>query len=200
MIDEECILILPSLYEDFIVRGRTIAFGQNYPFGSKSKSPIELRNARKSVLTPENRRSTMAYTPPSKEQLKQWDAEDPLAWARKEYEIPSARACGAETGESRRMQLICRLVLKADGDAIYFCGNSLGLLAKRARKHVMEELDVWSSSQVPPIRSRADRKEESRVISPILTNGHGSISKIRSHLTLLDWLARKSRKWRIIRS
>jgi kynureninase len=33
----------------------------------------------------------------------------------------------------------------SDGDAIYFCGNSLGLLTKRARQHVLEELDTWST-------------------------------------------------------
>ena len=60
------------------------------------------------------------------------DKSDPLAWTRGEFEIPNARACGGEV----------------DGDAIYFCGNSLGLLSKKARKHMLEEIDVWSGRYV----------------------------------------------------
>lgn len=60
------------------------------------------------------------------------DAQDSLSWTRAEFEIPNARACGGEV----------------DGDAIYFCGNSLGLLAKKARQYLLEELDVWSSRLV----------------------------------------------------
>ena len=33
----------------------------------------------------------------------------------------------------------------ADEPCTYLCGNSLGLLPKRARKLVEEELDVWST-------------------------------------------------------
>jgi kynureninase len=33
------------------------------------------------------------------EELKQQDQQDPLNWTRGEFEIPSARACGAEVGE-----------------------------------------------------------------------------------------------------
>lgn len=36
---------------------------------------------------------------PTKEQLAQWDAEDPLSWTRAEFEIPNAKACGGEVGE-----------------------------------------------------------------------------------------------------
>lgn len=32
--------------------------------------------------------------------LKKQDQDDPLNWTRGEYEIPLARACGAETGKS----------------------------------------------------------------------------------------------------
>lgn len=41
---------------------------------------------------------------------------------------------------------------RPDGKAIYFCGNSLGLLSKKARQHIMEELDVWSTRLVPHFR------------------------------------------------
>jgi kynureninase len=67
---------------------------------------------------------------PSAADLAKLDQEDALAWTRGEFDIPNARACGGEVDE----------------DAIYFCGNSLGLLNKKARKHMIEELDVWGSS------------------------------------------------------
>ena len=66
---------------------------------------------------------------PTLDQLAALDADDPLSWTRDEFEIPDAKACGGEV----------------EGEAIYFCGNSLGLLSKKARKHLMEELDVWST-------------------------------------------------------
>lgn len=37
---------------------------------------------------------------PSKEQLAQWDKEDPLNWTRAEFEIPDARTCGGKVGAS----------------------------------------------------------------------------------------------------
>ena len=61
--------------------------------------------------------------------LQSLDEQDPIAWTRGEFEIPLAKACGGE----------------AEGEAVYFCGNSLGLLSKRARRHMIEELDVWSA-------------------------------------------------------
>ena len=73
--------------------------------------------------------SKTSSDPLNRAELASLDASDPLAWTRAEFEIPLARACGAEI----------------DGEAIYFCGNSLGLLSKRARHHVLEELDVWST-------------------------------------------------------
>lgn len=93
---------------------------------------------------------------PTKDQLKQWDAEDPLKWTRDEFELPDAKECGGDVGESSRsgnsLRLTSKLTVRRhwltlhlpDGKAVYFCGNSLGLLSKRARKHVMEELDTWS--------------------------------------------------------
>ncbi|KAI9635268.1 pyridoxal phosphate-dependent transferase [Dioszegia hungarica] len=69
---------------------------------------------------------------PTMEALKKMDEEDRLNWTRGEFEIPSVKACGGD----------------GDGEAIYFCGNSLGLLNKKARQHIMEELEVWSTSSV----------------------------------------------------
>ncbi|WVR05729.1 kynureninase [Kwoniella sp. DSM 27419] len=69
---------------------------------------------------------------PSRQDLIKWDKEDPFNWTRDEFEIPTQKACGGQ----------------GDGEAVYFCGNSLGLLNKKARQHVMEELDVWSTGTV----------------------------------------------------
>jgi kynureninase len=71
----------------------------------------------------------MSPSPPTSADLAKLDAEDTLSWTRAEFEIPNAKACGGDV----------------EGDAIYFCGNSLGLLAKKARQYLLEELDVWSS-------------------------------------------------------
>jgi len=70
--------------------------------------------------------------PYTSQQLEQLDKDDTLSWTREEFEIPNARACGAEV----------------DGDAVYFCGNSLGLLSKKGRRLMMEEMEVWSSRYV----------------------------------------------------
>ncbi|WVQ71039.1 kynureninase [Cryptococcus sp. DSM 104548] len=64
--------------------------------------------------------------------LRKHDREDPLNWTRAEFEIPTIKACGGQR----------------EGEAIYFAGNSLGLLNKRARQHMIEELDVWGTSSV----------------------------------------------------
>jgi kynureninase len=86
------------------------------------------------------------------EKLAKLDADDPLSWTRGEFEIPSINECGGEGGESgeghcstaNRYAPCCGPDRLLDGEAIYFCGNSLGLLSKRARQYVMEELDTWS--------------------------------------------------------
>lgn len=53
---------------------------------------------------------------------KQMDERDPLRQYREQFHIPK-RDTGDET--------------------IYFCGNSLGLMPKKARQYVEEELDAW---------------------------------------------------------
>lgn len=35
-----------------------------------------------------------------------------------------------------------------EDDSVYFCGNSLGLMARRTRDLVNQELDVWASSYI----------------------------------------------------
>ena len=71
-------------------------------------------------------------SPPTADELAKLDADDPLNWTRAQFELPKAKACGGQ----------------GDGDAVYFCGNSLGLLSKKARQYVMEEMDVWSTRSV----------------------------------------------------
>lgn len=66
--------------------------------------------------------------PKSMDELCALDKADPLSWTRAEFELPLTKECGGE----------------GEGEAIYFCGNSLGLLSKRARALVVEEMDVWS--------------------------------------------------------
>lgn len=39
------------------------------------------------------------HIPSKMDELKRLDEADPLNWTRAEYEIPSAKACGAEVGE-----------------------------------------------------------------------------------------------------
>jgi kynureninase len=41
----------------------------------------------------------MTVNAPTKDQLKQWDQEDPLNWTRGEFESPDARKCGDKVGE-----------------------------------------------------------------------------------------------------
>ena len=122
----------------------------------------------------------MADTLPDLDEL---DRDDPLAWTRGEFEIPQARACGAE----------------ADGEALYFCGNSLGLLSKQGRKHMIEELDVWStrwvgdaahhSGSLPfesvyvPYERTLTLAARSLDISPILILGPGNTSMRLLHPT-----------------
>ncbi|WFD41746.1 kynureninase [Malassezia psittaci] len=58
--------------------------------------------------------------------------KDPLLSLRNEFELPRLSAI---TG---------RADIPDDAPAHYFCGNSLGPLAKKSRHYIQEELDVWS--------------------------------------------------------
>ena len=59
------------------------------------------------------------------------DAEDALAWARREFEYPTA----------------------TDGTPlIYLCGNSLGLMPRGARAAVQAELEAWARRRHPIVR------------------------------------------------
>ena len=55
------------------------------------------------------------------------DVDDPIAPARQLFQIPKS---------------------VSGSDAIYFCGNSLGLLPKKASDYVVEELEAWKSLAV----------------------------------------------------
>ncbi|WWC66593.1 kynureninase [Kwoniella pini CBS 10737] len=88
---------------------------------------------------------------PTIDDLIKLDQDDPLNWTRDEFEIPNIKACGGE----------------GDGGAIYFCGNSLGLLSKKARKHMIEELDVWSTSSVTGHFSHPHKRPWKHVDQPL---------------------------------
>ncbi|WVW82086.1 kynureninase [Kwoniella bestiolae CBS 10118] len=88
---------------------------------------------------------------PTIDDLIKLDQQDPLNWTRDEFEIPNIKACGGE----------------GDGEAIYFCGNSLGLLSKKARKHMIEELDVWSTSSVTGHFSHPHKRPWKHVDQPL---------------------------------
>ncbi|BEI91963.1 uncharacterized protein CcaverHIS019_0407830 [Cutaneotrichosporon cavernicola] len=136
----------------------------------------------------------MTVNAPTKDQLKQWDEEDPLNWTRAEFEIPDARKCGG----------------KVDGETVYFCGNSLGLLNKRARQHMMEELDVWSTSAVTghfkhphgrPWKTLADPMLP--VIAKLLGAkesecAHSSTLTTNMHTLLTTWYAPTPKRWKIV--
>ncbi|KAJ2890412.1 Kynureninase (L-kynurenine hydrolase), partial [Coemansia aciculifera] len=62
------------------------------------------------------------------------DAQDPLGHLRDEFEIPTVSQV---TGEHA-----------LDAPCTYLCGNSLGLLPKRARRVLNEEMDEWATKGV----------------------------------------------------
>lgn len=124
--------------------------------------------------------------------LQRLDAEDKLNWTRSEFEIPSARACGADQGMSflspPSHSRYRKVNNNADGEAIYFCGNSLGLLSKRARQHLLEELDVWSSSSVTGhFRHPHQRpwKHVDRPLTPLLAEIVGAKEEEVAHTSTL---------------
>ncbi|EDQ88034.1 uncharacterized protein MONBRDRAFT_26773 [Monosiga brevicollis MX1] len=66
------------------------------------------------------------------------DEADPLAHLRQEFSIPQMKDI---------KQADLKLV-EAESDCIYLCGNSLGLMPKRTRTIVNEELDTWATGGV----------------------------------------------------
>ncbi|EJF65981.1 kynureninase [Dichomitus squalens LYAD-421 SS1] len=72
------------------------------------------------------------------DQFKLAPSDDPLSAFRDEFVIPTFRQMNA-TAVSAEL---------ADQPCTYLCGNSLGLLPKRAKKLVQEELEVWGTRAV----------------------------------------------------
>ncbi|KAJ2558977.1 Kynureninase (L-kynurenine hydrolase) [Coemansia sp. RSA 1933] len=64
------------------------------------------------------------------------DSIDPLASLRNEFEVPSVNQI---TGSSTE---------EGNADCTYLCGNSLGLMPKKARQILNEEMDEWSAKGV----------------------------------------------------
>ncbi|KAJ2160575.1 Kynureninase (L-kynurenine hydrolase) [Coemansia sp. RSA 552] len=69
------------------------------------------------------------------------DRRDPLAHLRSEFVIPTVQQVtgGQDTGTAG---------VSSDAECTYLCGNSLGLMPKRARRVVDEEMDEWASKGV----------------------------------------------------
>ncbi|KAI9475467.1 MAG: hypothetical protein EXX96DRAFT_573392 [Benjaminiella poitrasii] len=60
------------------------------------------------------------------------DAQDIFAKFRQEFQIPLKSTFTKANNEK-----------EADEECIYLCGNSLGLMPKRVRTIINQELDVW---------------------------------------------------------
>jgi len=101
------------------------------------------------------------------------DRNDPLSWTRDEFELPLRAESGGkgksslsshylfflfsidnggslewldiayENPSNGSLTLYCPAHI-GEGELVYLCGNSLGLLPKRGRQIINEELDVWS--------------------------------------------------------
>ncbi|WWC86057.1 kynureninase [Kwoniella dendrophila CBS 6074] len=131
---------------------------------------------------------------PTMEDLIKMDQEDPLNWTRDEFEIPNIKACGGD----------------GDGEAIYFCGNSLGLLSKKARKHMIEELDVWSTSSVTGHFSHPHNRPWKHVDAPLTPHlaklvgakesevSHSSTLTSNMHNLFTSFYRPTSKKWKIV--
>lgn len=95
------------------------------------------------------------------------DEQDELAPLRAEFEIPTLGGMGADIG-------LCQSIdarATSSSPSLYFCGNSLGPLARRTRKILSEELDVWSQRCAAHRLDCADfaRSARSTAISSTLT-------------------------------
>ncbi|RKU48122.1 Kynureninase (L-kynurenine hydrolase) [Coniochaeta pulveracea] len=80
-------------------------------------------------------------TSSSRTRAQDLDREDPLAWARSEFNIPTkAEIASAQLNHPPP-------VLEAE-KSVYLCGNSLGLQPKRTRKRIEQYLDTWAKQGV----------------------------------------------------
>ena len=92
------------------------------------------------------------YKSLSREYAVQLDAEDPLREFRSSFSIPLVKDVKSKVHDPSKAP---PHEAHADSgheesseEAVYLCGNSLGLMPKRTRQLVNEELDVWSESGV----------------------------------------------------
>lgn len=97
-----------------------------------------------------------------------------------------------------------------DGEAVYFCGNSLGLLNKRARQHMMEELDVWSKTAVTGHFKHLYNRPWKYLADPMLPViakllgakesecAHSSTLTTNMHTLLTTWYAPTPKRWKIV--
>ncbi|KAH8909848.1 kynureninase [Coniochaeta sp. PMI_546] len=84
----------------------------------------------------------------SRDRARQLDREDPLAFIRNEFNIPS-KAEIASTRLVDKTASTTEPVLPADGEkSVYLCGNSLGLQPKRTVTRLQQYLSTWATQGV----------------------------------------------------
>ncbi|KAG2223271.1 hypothetical protein INT45_006997 [Circinella minor] len=83
--------------------------------------------------------TTVGKAPHSLELAEHFDKEDSLAKYRNEFAIPIRRNVSGDSPHNAS---------DLDKPSVYLCGNSLGLMPKRSRELVMQELDVWAARGV----------------------------------------------------
>lgn len=122
------------------------------------------------------------------------DRQDSLAWARDEYEIPLRKDSGCE----------------GEGDVIYLCGNSLGLLPKKARKLMQEELDVWSRRAVSGHFNHPHNRPWKTIDDPVIPGlaklvgakesevAHSSTLTSNIHTLLISFYRPTQTRWKIV--
>ena len=106
------------------------------------------------------------------------DEQDPLHSLRSEYEVPTLGGMGADLG-------LCQSLdnqATASSPSLYFCGNSLGPLARRTRQIVNEELDVWSQWSVGADAAELTRSALSMGISSTRTDGRACRTSGLAHV------------------
>ena len=90
------------------------------------------------------------------------DKLDPLSALRDDFMVPKA---------SEIPTTDCSKVEDGEADCIYLCGNSLGLMPKKAQEYVQEDMKKWGKMGV-------HGKAKQAVV--LLPQAHASVSGIRS--------------------
>ncbi|KAI8147409.1 hypothetical protein BJV82DRAFT_595375 [Fennellomyces sp. T-0311] len=86
-----------------------------------------------------NLSSTVGHEPNTLKFAEHFDNEDTLAKYRNEFAIPIKRNVSGDHPHNES---------ELDKPCNYLCGNSLGLMPKRSRELVQEELEVWATRYI----------------------------------------------------